>query len=122
MRFDVVTLFPEIFDSITKCGITARAMKRGLWSCHTWNPRAMTEDVHRTVDDRPFGGGPGMVMQGEPVAAALRSIEKPGRGNKFRIDQCLGGPHANSATTGHSRQGCQRIEGCDAWGGTKKSI
>ena len=49
MRFDVVTLFPEIFDSITKCGITARAMKRGLWSCHTWNPRAMTEDVHRTV-------------------------------------------------------------------------
>ena len=50
MRFDVVTLFPEIFDSITKCGITARAMKRGLWSCHTWNPRAMTEDVHRTVD------------------------------------------------------------------------
>ena len=62
MRFDVVTLFPEIFDSITKCGITARAMKRGLWSCHTWNPRAMTEDVHRTVDDRPFGGGPGMVM------------------------------------------------------------
>ena len=59
MRFDVVTLFPEIFDSITKCGITARAMKRGLWSCHTWNPRAMTEDVHRTVDDRPFGGGPG---------------------------------------------------------------
>ena len=42
MRFDVVTLFPEIFDSITKCGITARAMKRGLWSCHTWNPRAMT--------------------------------------------------------------------------------
>lgn len=49
MRFDVVTLFPEIFDSITKCGITARAMKRGLWSCHAWNPRAMTKTCHRTA-------------------------------------------------------------------------
>ena len=47
MRFDVVTLFPEIFDAVTQCGITARAMKRGLWSCHTWNPRAATSDLHR---------------------------------------------------------------------------
>ena len=83
MRFDVVTLFPEIFDSITKCGITARAMKRGLWSCHTWNPRAMTEDVHRTVDDRPFGGGPGMVMMADPLAKTVDMIRASG--NRGRV-------------------------------------
>ena len=60
MRIDVITLFPEIFASITDYGISARAMKRGLWNIHFWNPRDVTEDVHRTVDDRPFGGGPGM--------------------------------------------------------------
>ena len=79
MRFDVVTLFPEIFSAVRDCGITARARMRGLWSMNCWNPRDTATDLHRTIDDRPFGGGPGMVMQGEPVAAALRSIEKPGR-------------------------------------------
>ena len=83
MRFDVVTLFPEIFDSITKCGITARAMKRGLWSCHTWNPRAMTEDVHRTVDDPPIGGGPGMVMMADPLAKTVDMIRASG--NRGRV-------------------------------------
>ena len=59
MRFDVVTLFPEIFSAVRDCGITARARKRGLWSINLWNPREATHDTHRTVDDRPFGGGPG---------------------------------------------------------------
>ncbi len=83
MRFDVVTLFPEIFDAVTKCGITARAMKRGLWSCHTWNPRALTTDLHRTVDDRPFGGGPGMVMMAEPLAQTVDMIRRSG--NRGRV-------------------------------------
>ena len=83
MRFDVVTLFPEIFDAVTKCGITSRAMKRGLWSCHTWNPRAATTDLHRTVDDRPFGGGPGMVMMAEPLAQTVDMIRRSG--NKGRV-------------------------------------
>ena len=70
-RFDVITLFPEIFTAVKDFGITSRAMKRGLWNVHFWNPRDVTTDVHRTVDDRPFGGGPGMVMMAEPSAAHL---------------------------------------------------
>ena len=50
MRFDVITLFPEVFSAITESGITARARKRGLWNVHFWNPRDVTQDLHRTVD------------------------------------------------------------------------
>lgn len=71
MRFDVVTLFPQMFDALTGFGVTRRARERGLWSLQAWNPRDFTQDVHRTVDDRPFGGGPGMVMMAEPLAAAV---------------------------------------------------
>ena len=78
MRIDVITLFPEIFASITDYGISARAMKRGLWNIHFWNPRDVTEDVHRTVDDRPFGGGPGMVMMAEPLAKTLEYVRASG--------------------------------------------
>jgi tRNA (guanine37-N1)-methyltransferase len=78
MRFDVITLFPEVFSAITESGITARARKRGLWNVHFWNPRDVTQDLHRTVDDRPFGGGPGMVMMAEPLAQTLEMIRKAG--------------------------------------------
>ena len=78
MRIDIITLFPEIFASITDYGISARAMKRGLWNIHFWNPRDVTEDVHRTVDDRPFGGGPGMVMMAEPLAKTLEYVRASG--------------------------------------------
>ena len=71
MRFDVVTLFPEMFAAVTDCGITRRALERGLWQLESWNPRDRTENVHRTVDDRPFGGGPGMVMQAGPLERTL---------------------------------------------------
>lgn len=71
LRFDVVTLFPAIFDSVTGNGVTGRAHARGLWQLHAWNPRDVTTDVHRTVDDRPYGGGPGMVMLPDPL---LRSV------------------------------------------------
>lgn len=54
MRFDVVTLFPEIFSAVRDCGITARARMRGLWSMNCWNPRDTATDLHRTIDDRPF--------------------------------------------------------------------
>ena len=74
MRFDVVTLFPEFFRSLTDCGITARARQRGLWSLQTWNPRDVTEDLHRTVDDRPFGGGPGMILMAEDASGKLRLL------------------------------------------------
>lgn len=71
MRFDVVTLFPEMFAAVTDHGISRRARELGLWQLATWNPRDFTGDRHRTVDDRPFGGGPGMVLMAEPLAAAV---------------------------------------------------
>lgn len=82
MRFDVVTLFGSMFSSLTDEGITSRAMKRGLWSLQTWNPRDFVSDVHRTVDDRPFGGGPGMVMMAEPLAQSIEAIRASGNRGK----------------------------------------
>ena len=75
IRFDVVTLFPEMFSAVTASGITARALERGLWLLATWNPRDFTTDGHRTVDDRPYGGGPGMVMMAEPLAQAIAAAK-----------------------------------------------
>lgn len=75
MRFDVVTLFPEMFDAM-RVGVTGRAVERGQVELHLWNPRDYTSDVHRTVDDRPYGGGPGMVMKVEPLRAALDDAKR----------------------------------------------
>jgi tRNA (guanine37-N1)-methyltransferase len=71
MWVDVVSLFPEVFSAVTGCGITGRAIERGLLTLGFWNPRDYTRDRHRSVDDRPYGGGPGMVMRVEPLRAAL---------------------------------------------------
>lgn len=71
MIFDVVTLFPEMFTALTRSGISARAHQQGIYRLHCWNPRDFTEDVHRSVDDRPYGGGPGMVMLAEPLEQAI---------------------------------------------------
>ena len=71
MRFDVVTLFREMVEHAAGFGVIGRARERGLWQLGTWNPRDFATDNYRTVDDRPYGGGPGMVMLGEPLAAAL---------------------------------------------------
>jgi tRNA (guanine37-N1)-methyltransferase len=82
LRFDVVTLFPQMFDALTQYGVTRRAQERGLWTLRTWNPRDFTHDLHRTVDDRPFGGGPGMVLMAEPLALAVEAV----RGQAQRAD------------------------------------
>lgn len=74
MRIDLVTLFPEMFSVVRDLGVTGRAHGNQLWSLHTHSPRDYTEDVHRTVDDRPYGGGPGMVMMAEPLTRALSAI------------------------------------------------
>lgn len=71
MKFEVVTLFPEMIQDALRHGVTGRAIRRGLLSVGTEDPRAHTHDVHRTVDDRPYGGGPGMVMKPEPLTAAI---------------------------------------------------
>ena len=75
MRFDVVTLFPDMFAMVRDLGVTGRAHGQGLWSLHAWNPRDFTHDVHRTVDDRPYGGGPGMVMMAAPLEAAVAAAQ-----------------------------------------------
>lgn len=71
MRFDVITLFPDQFRILSAEGVIARALKRGIAELRCWNPRDFTADVHRTVDDRPYGGGPGMLMKIEPLLAAI---------------------------------------------------
>jgi tRNA (guanine37-N1)-methyltransferase len=73
MRFDLITLMPAMFDALTKEGVIARAIGRQLAQVEIWNPRDYTQDVHRTVDDRPYGGGPGMVMQYQPLQQAIES-------------------------------------------------
>jgi len=75
MRIDVITLFPDILGSVSHAGVTGRAHNQGIWSLHTWNPRDFTHDIHRTVDDRPYGGGPGMVMMAEPLKQTLLAIQ-----------------------------------------------
>ena len=74
MRFDVITIFPGMFDAIARHGITSRALERGLWSLNCWNPRDYATDAYRSIDDRPYGGGPGMVMLAEPLSSALQAI------------------------------------------------
>ncbi|MCF2907930.1 tRNA (guanosine(37)-N1)-methyltransferase TrmD [Pseudoalteromonas sp. DL2-H2.2] len=67
----VISLFPEMFDAVTQQGVTGRAVKNGLIDFHCWNPRDYALDKHRTVDDRPYGGGPGMLMMVEPLKQAI---------------------------------------------------
>jgi tRNA (guanine37-N1)-methyltransferase len=80
IRFDVITLFPEMFGAVTASGITSRALEKGLWSLQTWNPRDFTSDSYRTIDDRPYGGGPGMVMLAEPIEGTLNAVKSSGGG------------------------------------------
>jgi tRNA (guanine37-N1)-methyltransferase len=80
IRFDCVTLFPEAFAAVADFGITRRAREDGLWSLALWNPRDFTTDNYRTVDDRPYGGGPGMVMLAEPLAKAIAAAKAAGQG------------------------------------------
>lgn len=82
MRFDVVSLFPEAFDAIKKHGITARALDRKIYSLNLINPREFTSDKHKTVDDRPYGGGPGMVMLAEPLEKAISAAKAANVGAK----------------------------------------
>jgi tRNA (guanine37-N1)-methyltransferase len=74
LRFDVVTIFPDFFQSFLQFGVVARAIAHGMASFSTVDPRTFTHDRHRTVDDRPFGGGEGMVLKPEPLADAIESL------------------------------------------------
>ena len=76
MRIDVITLFPESLEGLTGLGVTGRAIREGQVVLKTWNPRDWATDKHRTVDDRPYGGGPGMVMAVEPLASTIAAARK----------------------------------------------
>jgi len=76
MQFDVVSLFPEMFAALTQSGVTRRAFEQKRWDLALWNPRDFTTDRHRTVDDRPYGGGPGMVMLARPLEAAIGAAKQ----------------------------------------------
>jgi tRNA (guanine37-N1)-methyltransferase len=76
MRVDIITLFPELIQAFLSVGVTRRAYDGGLVQVHCWNPRDFTDSNYRRVDDRPFGGGPGMVMLAEPLAACLQAIRE----------------------------------------------
>lgn len=76
LRIDVISLFPQMFDTLRTGGITARALERGLLESRVWNPRDFTDDRHRSVDGRPYGGGPGMVMMARPLRATIAAARR----------------------------------------------
>lgn len=76
MQVNVISLFPPMFDVLTLMGVTGRAHEQGKWSLNTWNPRSYTHDVHKTVDDRPYGGGPGMLMLAQPLVDSINDIRQ----------------------------------------------
>lgn len=127
MRFDLITLFPGMFGALRDQGVCGRAHARGLWSLVTWNPRDFTADVHRTVDDRPYGGGPGMVMMAEPLAQAVEAAraarlcagaDRPGQAAPVVLLSPAGRVH-DQAQARHWARGtgailvCGRYEGVD---------
>ncbi|MDF1763095.1 MAG: tRNA (guanosine(37)-N1)-methyltransferase TrmD [Oleibacter sp.] len=75
MWFGVVTLFPEMLQSLTEYGVSGRAVKQGRVEIESWNPRDFTDDKHQTVDDRPYGGGPGMLMKVQPLRDAIHAAK-----------------------------------------------
>lgn len=75
MHFDVITLFPDLIEDVSRYGILGRALKNGVCSIRCWNPRDYATDRYRTVDDRPYGGGPGMLMKVEPLAKAIQAAK-----------------------------------------------
>jgi tRNA (guanine37-N1)-methyltransferase len=79
MWVGVVTIFPEMFQAVSQYGITRRAIEAGLIDLHCFNPRDFTQDRHQTVDDRPYGGGPGMIMKVEPLVDAITSARSAAR-------------------------------------------
>ncbi len=81
MRIDVVTVFPEMIESFVRYGVLGRALEKKLLTVKTWNPRDFTRDNHRTVDDKPYGGGPGMLMMAAPLCKALRAAKERQRGD-----------------------------------------
>lgn len=109
MRFDVISLFPDMFGAVRDHGVTGRAHAQGLWSLKLWNPRDFTHDVHRTVDDRPYGGGPGMVMMAQPLEEAVHAAQADRAGFPGAIQADPSGVPAGAFPA------CEAIPGAPVW-------
>ena len=119
MRIDVITLFPESLEGLTGLGVTGRAIREGRVELKAWNPRDLATDRHRTVDDRPYGGGPGMVMAVEPLSSTIAAARKEHTGETPVSLMSPQGRKLDQAGVDElaSRQGlilvCGRYEGID---------
>lgn len=89
MRIDVVTLFPEMVQTVAEYGITGKALKSGILDLVLWNPRNYTHDRHRTVDDKPYGGGPGMLMKVEPLHEAIKAARRTAEQDTGRVSRVI---------------------------------
>ena len=76
LQFDVISLFPHMFDALAEAGVIGRAREKGIYQLVAWNPRDFAQNAYRTVDDRPYGGGPGMVMMPEPLGKAVAAARQ----------------------------------------------
>lgn len=101
MRFGVITLFPEMFAILSHYGVVGRAIQKGLISTEFWDPRDYTTDIHHTVDDRPYGGGPGMVMMAEPLYQAVTQA-KSSMGGMTKV--CYLSPQGPKLTQAKARE------------------
>jgi len=118
MRTGIVTLFPEMFTAISEFGVTSRAIREGLVELNFWSPRDFTEDKHQTVDDRPYGGGPGMLMKTEPLEKAIMAAREALPGAKVIYLSPQGKPMDQLAINRLAAQEsfillCGRYEGID---------
>ena len=122
MRFDVITLFPELFEPFLQHGVTRRAFEGGQVTVKLWNPRDFAQGGYRRVDDRPFGGGPGMVMMAEPLFQCLQAIRADRGQDRVAAPLWLFSPvgqplnHARVESIQHSSGAvllCGRYEGVD---------
>jgi len=89
LQFDVVTLFPGMFDAVTEYGVTGRARDKGLYQLVLWNPRDFAVNSYRAVDDRPYGGGPGMVMMVEPLEKAISAARQRQRSSGVKTPRVI---------------------------------
>ncbi|NNE62776.1 MAG: tRNA (guanosine(37)-N1)-methyltransferase TrmD [Gammaproteobacteria bacterium] len=118
MRIDVITLFPELVKQVIECGVVGRAAESGLLQLECWNPRDYTLDRHRTVDDRPYGGGPGMLMKVQPLEDTIRALREQNPDGRVIYLSPQGRPVTQDLLVRHSKQRsliflCGRYEGID---------
>jgi tRNA (guanine37-N1)-methyltransferase len=118
MRIDVITLFPELVEQVIASGVVGRAAQQGLLQLHCWNPREYTQDRHRTVDDRPYGGGPGMLMKVQPLQDAIDAVREQSRDARLVYLSPQGKPLSQHKLAQQVELGsviflCGRYEGVD---------